>query len=62
MTIAAILQALVSLLYAPNPNHPSESECATKDASLVPEIAEQCAKDPDAFEKSARIWTKRYAA
>uniref|UniRef100_A0A915ENF3 E2 ubiquitin-conjugating enzyme n=1 Tax=Ditylenchus dipsaci TaxID=166011 RepID=A0A915ENF3_9BILA len=50
MTISTILQSLISLLYACNP----------KDA-LVPSIAEQYLKQPEEYDKMARIWTKRYA-
>lgn len=50
MTISTILQSLISLLYACNP----------KDA-LVPSIADQFLKNPEEYDKMARIWTQRYA-
>ncbi|KAI1722166.1 ubiquitin-conjugating enzyme domain-containing protein [Ditylenchus destructor] len=48
--ISSVLQALISLLYACNP----------RDA-LVPCIAEQYLKNPEEYDKMARIWTQRYA-
>lgn len=50
MTISTILQSLISLLYACNPND-----------SLVPSIANQFLKNPEEFKKMARLWTQRYA-
>ncbi|KAH7728725.1 ubiquitin-conjugating enzyme E2 E2 [Aphelenchoides avenae] len=50
MTISTVLQSIVSLLYSCNP----------RDA-LVSSIAEQYVKEPEEYEKMARIWTQRYA-
>jgi ubiquitin-protein ligase len=50
MTISTVLESLISLLYACNPED-----------ALVTSIAEQYMKEPAEYEKMARIWTERYA-
>jgi ubiquitin-conjugating enzyme E2 D/E len=50
LTISRVLLSISSLLTDPNPNDP-----------LVPEIANQFKVSRDAFDKSAREWTMKYA-
>uniref|UniRef100_A0A0N5AY88 E2 ubiquitin-conjugating enzyme n=1 Tax=Syphacia muris TaxID=451379 RepID=A0A0N5AY88_9BILA len=50
MTISTVLQSIVSLMYVCNPADP-----------LVSGIAEQYISNREEFERTARIWTERYA-
>jgi ubiquitin-conjugating enzyme E2 D/E len=50
LTIAKVLLSICSLLTDPNPNDP-----------LVPEIARQYKEDMPLYEKTARMWTEKYA-
>ncbi|MFH4977165.1 hypothetical protein AB6A40_003874 [Gnathostoma spinigerum] len=50
MTISTVLQSIVSLMYHCNPADP-----------LVGAIAEQYLRSREEFERTARIWTQRYA-
>ncbi|CAI4225359.1 unnamed protein product [Auanema sp. JU1783] len=51
MTVATVLQSILSLLYQCNP-----------DDALVTSIGCQYKEDREQFEKTARIWTTRYAS
>lgn len=50
LTVSKILLSICSLLNDPNPNDP-----------LEPEIATQYTDSPDAFNKTAKMWTEKYA-
>jgi ubiquitin-conjugating enzyme E2 D/E len=50
LTIGKVLLSVSSLLSDPNPNDP-----------LVPEIAELYNKNRDKYEKTAKLWTDKYA-
>jgi ubiquitin-conjugating enzyme E2 D/E len=50
LTVSKILLSICSLLNDPNPNDP-----------LEPEIATQYTDSPEAFNKTAKMWTEKYA-
>jgi ubiquitin-conjugating enzyme E2 D/E len=50
LTISKVLLSICSLLNEPNPNDP-----------LEPDIATQYTNNPEAFEKTAKYWTQKYA-